>query len=357
MRQPYGPKDAGIPSGTLPGNGRVRILLIVNATASSVTARRRVVIQKALGSDHDLTVAETTRRGHATRLARGAAHDGVDVVVVLAGDGTLNEAANGLAGSQTALAPLPGGSTNVFARSIGVALDPIDATSELLESLDQRSFRRIGLGSVEGRRFVFHCGIGFDAAVIHEVERGGSALKRYLAHPLYVFATVDTHLRRYERPPFRVELPDGEVVGPSTFAIVSNQQPWSYLGTRPLYVNTAVDLDNELSLTLLLSIAPTVLLRLAASAVGRGRKFDRHRKVVQRNHLEALTIVAERPVPYQVDGDYLGEAERLEITFEPDALTLVVPTEEGPRRAFAGPERRDAAKAQVRPLAWPPGRP
>ncbi|MGH9026624.1 MAG: diacylglycerol/lipid kinase family protein [Acidimicrobiia bacterium] len=307
----------------------MRVLLIVNATASSVTARRRVVIQKALGSDHVLTVSETTRRGHATRLARAAAHDGMDAVVVLAGDGTLNEAADGLAGSQTALAPLPGGSTNVFARSIGVALDPIDATSELLDSLDRHSFRRIGLGSVEGRRFVFHCGIGFDAAVIHEVERRGTTLKRYLAHPLFVLATIDTLLRRYERPPFRVELPDGEVVGPSTFAIVSNQRPWSYLGNRPLHVNADVGLDSRLSLTLLRSIAPFLLLRLAASAVRKGRAFDRHRNVVQRNDLDHFTVVGERAVPYQVDGDYLGEAERLHIAYEPDALTLVVPATNG----------------------------
>jgi len=316
-----------IPSGTVSGTGPLRILLIVNAIASSVTLRRRNVIQKALGADHDLTVSETIRRGHATRLAQDAVRTDVDVVVVLAGDGTLNEAANGLAGSQTALAPLPGGSTNVFARSIGVSLDPIDATSELLESLARRSFKRIGLGSVEGRRFVFHCGVGFDAAVIHEVERGGSILKRYLAHALYVFATINTHLRRYERPPFTVELPDGEVLGPSTFAIVSNQRPWSYLGSRPLHVNTNVELEGRLSLTLLHSISPTVLFRLAASAVGTGRAFHRHRKVDQRDDLEHLTVTGERPVPYQVDGDYLGEAERLDIGYEPDALTLVVPVD------------------------------
>jgi diacylglycerol kinase family enzyme len=307
----------------------LRVLLIVNATASSVTRRRRLVIEKALGADHALAVSETTRRGHATRLARTAAETGTDVVVVLAGDGTLNEAADGLAGSQTALAPLPGGSTNVFARSIGVDLDPIDATSELLESLERRSFRRIGLGSIEGRRFVFHCGVGFDAAVIHEVERRGTALKRYMAHPLFVLATIDTLLRRYERPPFRVELPDGEVVGPSTFAIVSNQRPWSYLGTRPLHVNTDVDLDSRLSLTLLKSIAPFLLLRLAASAVRDGRAFDRHKSVVQRNDLDHLTVVGDRPIPYQVDGDYLGESTRLHIAYEADALTLVVPVTDG----------------------------
>ncbi|MHB8506927.1 MAG: diacylglycerol kinase family protein, partial [Acidimicrobiales bacterium] len=98
----------------------MRILFIVNASASSVTARARVVIQKALGADHAVGLAATSRRGHATRLAQGAAADGVDVVVVLGGDGTVNEAANGLVGTATALAVLPGGSTNVFARTLGM---------------------------------------------------------------------------------------------------------------------------------------------------------------------------------------------------------------------------------------------
>ena len=106
----------------------LKVLLLVNSSASSVTARGRVVIQKALSADHDVTLAETSRRGHATRLAQGAAADGVDVVVVLGGDGTLNEAANGLAGTSSALAALPGGSTNVFARTIGLPNDPIEAT-------------------------------------------------------------------------------------------------------------------------------------------------------------------------------------------------------------------------------------
>src|SRR6516165_352000 len=101
----------------------MKLLLLVNESASSVTPRARVVIQKALAADHEVTFAETSRRGHASRLAQGAAADGVNVVVVLGGDGTLNEAANGLAGTDTALGVLPGGSTNVFARTIGLPVD------------------------------------------------------------------------------------------------------------------------------------------------------------------------------------------------------------------------------------------
>ena len=110
----------------------MRLLLIVNETATAVTARRRVLVQRVLGADHKLEVEETSRRGHATRIARGAALDGVEAVAVLAGDGTLSEAADGLAGTSTALAPLPGGSTNVFARSLGVEYDPVQAAERLV---------------------------------------------------------------------------------------------------------------------------------------------------------------------------------------------------------------------------------
>src|ERR1700690_1113925 len=97
----------------------MRVLLLVNSTASSVTPRKRANIRKILAARHDLEVAETSSRGHATLLARAAADEDFDVVAVLAGDGTLNEAAAGLLHSRTALAPLPGGSTNVYSQTLG----------------------------------------------------------------------------------------------------------------------------------------------------------------------------------------------------------------------------------------------
>src|SRR5262249_55597477 len=202
------------------------------------------------------------------RIARGAALEGVDVVVVLGGDGTLSEAADGLAGSTTALAPLPGGSTNVFARSIGVAYDPVQAAERLAQSLDRRRFERVGLGVAEGRRFLFHAGLGFDAAVIARVARR-SFLKRSGPHPLFVAATIDTWLRRYarRRPRFRVELGDGESLGDSAFTIVSNQRPWAYLGKRPLMLAPHAGLDVPLTVTLFRSIGLATVLGGAAGAL------------------------------------------------------------------------------------------
>lgn len=291
-----------------------------------MTPRRRVQIEHVLSDHHRLEVAETFRRGHATRLARAAAREGMDAVVVLAGDGTLNEAADGLAGTDTALAPLPGGSTNVFARSVGYENDLYGAVDQLIEALRRKSFRRIGIGAGNGRRFLFHLGAGFDARVIEQVERH-SWLKRSLAHPTFAVAAFTTFFRGFDReqPPFRVES-CGETIGDGFFAIVSNSAPYAFFGPRPLMVTRDAGLDRPLALTMFRRLEMNVLLPAAGSAMTRARRVMKQRDLEQRADLDSLTFVANHgPFPWQVDGDYLGETERIEVRYEPDALTLVTP--------------------------------
>jgi diacylglycerol kinase family enzyme len=304
----------------------MKLLLLVNESASSVTPRSRVVIQKALAADHDVTLAETSRRGHATRLAQGAAADGSDVVVVLGGDGTLNEAANGLARTSCALAPLPGGSTNVFARTIGLPNDPIEATGVLLDALARRSIRRVALGSVNGRYFLFHTGVGFDAAVVEQVERR-AGLKRYAGHPLFVFAGFDTWMRHYDRsrPRFAVHHADGTVIDDAYLTIVLNTNPYTYFGNRPLNLAPEATLDRGLASVTLRTMAFARTMRIVASALGSGSVLRRSRWVDHRTDLGALSVRAYGPVPYQVDGDHLGDTERLDFRHEPEVLELVLP--------------------------------
>jgi diacylglycerol kinase family enzyme len=304
----------------------VKLLLLLNPSASSVTARARVVIRKALSADHEVSVAETSRRGHALRLAQDAAAGHVDTVVVLGGDGTLNEAANGLAGTDTALGVLPGGSTNVFARTIGMADDPIEAAGQLLGALERDSCRRIGLGSVNGRYFLFHVGMGFDAAVVAQVERR-AALKRYAGHPLFVYAAFSTWLRHYDRsrPRLAVHFPDGALVDDGYLCLCFNSNPYTYLGTRPLNVAPDADLERGLVAVTFRALGALRLLATAASALGTGSWLRRHPKVDYRSDLASLTVKGHGPFPYQVDGDYLGETELLELRHEPAALTIVQP--------------------------------
>jgi diacylglycerol kinase family enzyme len=291
-----------------------------------VTARARIVIQKALAADHELKVAETSRRGHASRLAQGAAASGADVVVVLGGDGTLNEAANGLAGSTTALGVLPGGSTNVFARTIGMANDPIEATAQLVASLAAGSRRRIGLGSANGRYFLFHVGIGFDAAVVEQVEKRG-ALKRYAGHPLFVWSAILTWARHYDRtrPRFAVRFADGSLVDDGYFGICLKTSPYTYLGNRPLMVGREATLDSRLVMVTFRSLKLHTLLGAAASALASGRHLRRDRHIDQRVDLDELTITGHGAVPFQLDGDFLGEVDQLVLRYEPDCLDLVMP--------------------------------
>jgi diacylglycerol kinase family enzyme len=306
----------------------LQVLLIVNPTASSVTARTRVVIQKALSADHDLTVAETSRRGHAARLAQGAANAGADVVAVLGGDGTLNEAANGLVGTNTALAPLPGGSTNVFARTLNLPDEPTEATGALLDSLDERAITSIGLGSVNGRYFLFHCGIGFDAAVVEQVEKRGG-LKRYAGHPLFIYSAFDTWLRQFDRknPLFAVHHADGSVVNDGYFALCMNTNPYTYLGNTPLDVAPEATLDRPLVLLTIRKLSATALSSLALSALRSKGGLASHRRVDYRTDVETALLRGHKPMPYQVDGDFLGAVDELRFAWHRDALRLVVPVD------------------------------
>ncbi len=304
----------------------MKILLLVNSSASSVTARARVVIRKALSADHEVTLAETTRRGHATRLAMGAAATGTDVVVVLGGDGTLNEAANGLAGTDTALAPLPGGSTNVFARQLGLPDDPIEATGDLLAALDADTIRPIGLGVVNGRYFLFHVGIGFDAELVAQVERR-AALKRYAGHALFAYAGLDTWARHYDRsrPHFALHHADGSVVDDAYMTVVLNTNPYTYVGNRPFNLAPDATLDRPLTAVTVRSMRTLRFLGLMSSALGSGARLRSSKWVDYRPDISALTVKGFGPFPYQVDGDYLGEIDELVFRHEPDALRLVLP--------------------------------
>lgn len=317
----------------------MRLLLLVNATASSVTARKRVLVQKALTAHHDVEVAQTTRRGHATKLARSAANDGFDAVLVLGGDGTLNETADGLVGTTCALGALPGGSTNVYAQTLGTPADVVAAAEAVALSLSRGVVQRIGVGNASGRRFLFHCGLGFDAAVIRRVERHGE-LKRLAPHPLYVASAFATWFRHFDRraPGFDISIPaTGEVIEGVYFAIVSKTTPYTYLGRRPIHVAPEAGLDRPLALTAFTRIDVVTLLGGAASAMASGKFLRSRAGIVHRHDIDSLQVVGRISspgpfpgpspghFPWQVDGDDLGDTADLEINYEPACLSLILP--------------------------------
>ncbi len=323
----------------------MRILLVVNSFASSVTARNTVIVHRALSRHHDVQIVETNRRGHATRFAQDAAHREVDLVISFGGDGTLNEVASGVAGSQTSLGVLPGGSTNVFARTIGLPNDPIAAVNMLVSGLEdpQANIRPIGLGRVNGRFFCFHTGVGYDAAVVRNVETRAS-LKRWAGHPLFIYAALQTWLNKYDRhhPHFTVAA-DAAIGGPGSisgsdvntydpqrfvddgyFTVVLNTNPYSFLGNRALDLSPAAGLDKPLVAVTFRTMSAIAIIRTLAGALkGGGVTPSQH--VACFNDVHELIIENATPFPYQVDGDYLGESTRLHFRHVPEAVRLLFP--------------------------------
>ncbi len=305
------------------------MLLIVNSFASSVTARNTVVVHQKLARHHDVQVVETNRRGHATRFAEDAARRGIEVVVAFGGDGTLNEVATGVAGTDTAVAVLPGGSTNVFARTLGMPNDALESVDILIEAMGRGSISPIGLGRCNGRYFTFHTGIGYDAAVVRRVEER-AALKRYAGHPLFVLASLRTWALDYERdrPHFSVGFGGEEEdtsagrVDDAYFTIVMNTNPYTFLGNRPLDLVPGTDLGGSLSVVTFRSMNALHILRSLGSAL-RGGGVPPAPWLDVRRDVTTLTVSNPRSFPYQLDGDYLGETQRLEFEHVPDCLRLV----------------------------------
>jgi diacylglycerol kinase family enzyme len=303
----------------------LRILLVVNAFASSVTARNTVVVHQVLSQGNDVEIVETNRRGHATRFSQEAARQGVDVVIGYGGDGTLNEVATGVAGTETALGVLPGGSTNVFARTLGMPNDPVKAVHQLADGINNKQIEPIGLGQVNGRYFCFHTGVGFDAAVVRGVEKH-SSLKRWAGHPLFIYAAVRTWLSRYDRknPHFEVMFENGDRVVDGYFTIVLNTNPYTYLGNRQLDLSPVATLDRPLVvITFTTMKVGAILMGLGGALRGGGVKPTRYLDVHE--GVSSFRIAHHLPFPYQLDGDYLGEITSLDFRHVPNAVRLVRP--------------------------------
>lgn len=236
----------------------MRAVLVVNPKATTTSERSRDVLVRALRSEVDLSVRYTRRRGHATALAREAAEEGVEVVVTLGGDGTVNEVVNGLmtakpptvVGAATpaerlpALATVPGGSTNVFARALGLPREWSEGTSMILEGLRLGRHRTIGLGRADDRYFTFCAGFGIDAAVIHRVERARRR-GRVSTPGLYLRSTVSQYFLASDRrhPAIRLERPGEPAESELATVIIQNTAPWTYLGDREINPNPEASFD------------------------------------------------------------------------------------------------------------------
>jgi diacylglycerol kinase family enzyme len=312
----------------------VRALLIVNPHATSTTQLRRDVIVQALASAVELEVVETRYRGHATGLAGTAVSGGYGLVLTLGGDGTVNEAINGIAGAGRgqqgqaerlpALAALPGGQANVFTRALGLPADPVDAAGTILRALAERRDRAIGLGHADGRYFGFNAGLGFDAEVVRAVE-GRRAHGRALTPALYLRTALRQFFRITDRRrPALTLLADGITPPARLFAgIVTNTSPWTYLGRRAVRPNPHAGFDTGLDLFGLSSLGTVSTLRAVRQMLSARDGPPRGSAILTLHDQASLTLTADRPVAFQVDGEYVGEREMVTFQSVPRALRVI----------------------------------
>lgn len=305
-------------------------MLVVNPKATATTERQRDILTRALGSDLKVDIAQTTHRGHATEYGAQAAEQGLDLVVVLGGDGTINEVVNGLLGAgpwqggspdTPALAVVPGGSTNVFSRALGIARDPLVATSELLEALRAGRNRQIGLGRVDNRWFTFTAGLGIDADAVRRVERARSKGRR--ATPsLYTRSTARALLAMDRRhPPLTLHIPGEEPETGLFMGIAANTSPWTYFRSKPIVLTRDVTFDTGLDLVALKRMGMLGTLWSASGMITPHGVRGRRARVFC--DLAEFRLVADVPMHVQVDGDYVGQAESATFRSVPDALRVI----------------------------------
>jgi diacylglycerol kinase family enzyme len=302
-----------------------RMLVIVNPYATTMSDRLKHLVVYALQGRYDVHAVDTQRRGHATELCREAAREGYDVVVAFGGDGTVNEAANGLAGSPTPLTCLPGGSNNVYCKILGIPHDVVDATEHLLWMADAWRPRPADLGQVNGRWFTFAAGMGLDASVVERVDAHPQRKTRWGAW-YFTQVAVTTFLRRYVVRPPRLEVSAGDrrLRGVSVF--FQNAEPYTYFQSRPVNLVEGARIDSgDLAGVVLTRASPVDVPTISFRALSGAARIARHRRVEAFAGVHAATVrsVDGRELPLQVDGDHVGDDVEARFSVAAGALRVV----------------------------------
>lgn len=319
------PDEGAIAFEPLEPASKKRMLIIVNPYATTVSDRLRNLVVYALQGRYEVDAVDTEARGHAIELCREAAHEGYDVVVAFGGDGTVNEAANGLIGSPTPLTCLPGGSANVYGKMLGIPGELVDATEHLLGMADDWRPRKVDLGVVNGRCFTFASGLGLDASVVRRVD-SNPRLKARLGAYYFTWAAISTFVKRYLLHPPRLTV---EIAGEShdgVTAIVQNGSPFTYFKDRPIEIADGPSLDSgTLRGCVLRRARPVDMPTIAYRAFSKRARVARHRQVVSLPETHELAVRSGdgQPLPLQVDGDYLGDVLEAHYSVLPGALSVV----------------------------------
>ena len=289
-------------------------ILIVNPFASRVTMERTQEVRDLLPGEVDVQLTE--RPGHATELAAAAVAAGVDAIYVFSGDGGFNEVLNGVDGS-TPLGFVPGGGTSVLPRALGLPRDPVAAARRIASG----TTRRISLGRINGRRFGFNAGIGFDAELVRRVDAlGRKPDGRRPGDVAFAWTAIRVVAGRRARYHEALEL---EGLGRAAFALVANCDPYTYAGRTPLHVAPLARFELGIDVVAPASVRARDLPRLVRYLV-RGKGQVGAAGLIYGHDLDRLVIRCDRPLPLHVDGEDLGDVEEVECSAERDAVSVLV---------------------------------
>ncbi|HET7483153.1 MAG TPA: diacylglycerol kinase family protein [Actinomycetota bacterium] len=298
-----------------------QVMLVVNPRAGSVSPRARDVIARALSADFKVEVAETTARAHATELSRDAVDRGFDAVIAMGGDGTINEVMQSMVGTDIALGILPGGSTNVAARSLGIPRDIIDATAYLAERIRSGRRRRVNTARFEDRYFLFSAGLGLDGEVVKRVEQHGKGKHFEWAFVRNAVAAAAGPYRKMT-PAVTMSVDGGEPIK-VLLAVTCNGRPFTYLKRIPVEVCPEAHLDGALDVFALRDVSLVTIPRIAWSVLV-SRSHTRWKASSYHHDVSSISLTCEAALPAQVDGDYIGEFTSAHISLVPDSLDLIV---------------------------------
>jgi len=317
--------------------GVVRGVLIVNPHATTTSPLTTDVIVQAASHELDLDVTFTTHRGHAVTIARDARSRHLDVVMTLGGDGLINEVINGLLepdmeGPVPRIAPIPGGSANVFARALGIPTDPVEATGLILRGIRNGRCRGIGLGMArierpsvrEDRWFAVNAGIGIDAQIIESVDQ--QRMRGRSATPMrYLTTTVRELLTRIDRntPALTLSRPGMTPVRAVLMCLVQNTAPWTYFGPWPIDPNPWASFETGLDLFAMKSLGPWATARAARRLVLRTPGLLPSRGLLTWHDVAEFEVAASREVPMQADGESVGSVTGVRFLARPDAIQVV----------------------------------
>jgi diacylglycerol kinase family enzyme len=305
---------------------RKRMLVVINPVASTMSARLRNLVIAALHGRYEVEAIDTQARDHATDLCREAAHEGYDVVVSFGGDGTVNEAANGLAGCATPLTCLPGGATNVLCKMLGIPGDIVDATEHLLGLADRWQPRRIDLGTANGRAFTCSSGFGLDASVVRRIEASPQLKRHRLREYFFVYAAIETVLRHYVRNPPQIDVEVGGETVRAITTLVQNGDAFTYLDDKPIHLADGAGLDSgSLAGVALRGVRPRDIPTIAVRLLSTKRSVAGHPQVHAFAGVDGLRCVSAdgRAIPLHVDGDHIGDVTEAVFGIRPGALSVI----------------------------------